>query len=178
MPTPLPNDGLLRAARLLTGFFQIVLAIAFAALLIAIPALLLSQEHIADEMLVTATASTDTVAASVAGVLLLGAAMIALGYVFLRVLKQIINSVGEGDPFILENAERLRKMGWIAVMVELLKLPAHAIAAFIATQVKEDTFTIDLDLSFTGLLIALVLCILARVFRHGAAMRADLEGTV
>ena len=30
----------------------------------------------------------------------------------------------------------------------------------------------------TGFLIVLVLFILARVFRHGAAMREDLEGTV
>jgi hypothetical protein len=69
-------------------------------------------------------------------------------------------------------------MGWLAVSIEALKIPTSAIAIFIATQVKEHTFTIDLDFSFTGLLIALVLFILARVFRHGAEMRADLEGTV
>ena len=90
----------------------------------------------------------------------------------------MVESVGEGDPFISENADRLTRMGWIAIFIEVLKIPTGAIALFIATQVKEDTFTIDLEFSFTGVLVALVLFILARVFRHGAAMREDLEGTV
>ena len=36
----------------------------------------------------------------------------------------------------------------------------------------------DTHMSLTGLAVGLVLFILARVFRQGAAMRADLEGTV
>lgn len=178
MTNTLRNDGLLKAARLLIGFFQILLGLVLAGLLIGSPIVIASQSHIADELLATATASASTVAFAIVGVMLIGAVMIALAFVFLRFLKQMINTVGEGDPFIAENADRLYKMGWIAVAVELLKLPAGVIAVFIAHQVKPDTFTIDLDFSFTGLLIALVLFILARVFRHGAAMREDLEGTV
>ncbi|UUX98999.1 hypothetical protein [Sphingomonas sp. J315] len=34
------------------------------------------------------------------------------------------------------------------------------------------------DMSFDSLVLALVLFILARVFRHGTALRDDLEGTV
>jgi hypothetical protein len=37
---------------------------------------------------------------------------------------------------------------------------------------------VDFGLSFGGVLLALVLFILARVFRKGAEMRAELEGTV
>jgi Fe-S cluster assembly ATPase SufC len=33
-------------------------------------------------------------------------------------------------------------------------------------------------LDMTGILLVIILFILARVFRHGAAMREDLEGTV
>jgi hypothetical protein len=36
----------------------------------------------------------------------------------------------------------------------------------------------DFGVSLGGLLLALTLFILARVFRQGAAMREDLEGTV
>lgn len=178
MTDTLPNDGLLKAARFLITFLQIILGIGFTALLVATPVVLFSQSHIADELITTATASAGTIAVSIASVLILGAVMVAIGFYFLRLLKQMINSVGEGDPFISENADRLTRMGWLAVTIESLKIPTGAIAIFIATQVKEDTFTIDLDFSFTGLLVALVLFILARVFRHGADMRDDLEGTV
>ena len=178
MTQTLPNDGLLKAARILITVIQVILGLGFAALLVATPVVIFSQSHIADELVATATASPGTIAISIACVLVLGAVMVAIAYYFLRLLKQMINSVGDGDPFVADNADRLTRMGWLAVSIEALKIPTSAIAIFIATQVKEDTFTIDLDFSFTGLLIALVLFILARVFRHGAEMRADLEGTV
>ena len=178
MTQTLPNDGLLKAARILITIIQVILCIGFVALLVATPVVLFSQSHIADELMATATANPGIVAISIACVLVLGAVMVSIAYYFLRLLKQMINSVGEGDPFIAENADRLTRMGWLAISIEALKIPTGAIAIFIATQVKEDTFTIDLDFSFTGILIALVLFILARVFRHGAAMREDLEGTV
>ena len=43
-----------------------------------------------------------------------------------------------------------------------------------------DKLKIDTDFGFDGggILLILILFILARVFRHGAAMREDLEGTV
>ncbi|MGQ7830005.1 DUF2975 domain-containing protein [Altererythrobacter sp. Z27] len=178
MTDTLQNDGLLKAARLLTGVFQILLGLLFVGLIVGGPIVLASQNHIADELLATATASVGTIAFAIVGVMLLGAVMVGLGWIFLRLLRQMIDTVGKGDPFIGENAERLHKMGWIAVAIELLKLPTGAIAVFIAHQLKPETFEIDVEFSFTGLLIALVLFILARVFRHGAAMREDLEGTV
>ena len=178
MTQTLPNDGLLKAARIVAIVFQFLLGVGFFALLVAIPIVLMSQEHIIDEMLPTATVGAGTVAAAIATVLFCGAITVAIGFFFMRVLRRIIASVGEGDPFIAENADRLQKMGWFAVAIELIKLPASALAVFIAQQVKQDTFTVDVELSITGLLIALVLFILARVFRHGAAMREDLEGTV
>ena len=45
-------------------------------------------------------------------------------------------------------------------------------------QFPHEELTADIEFSLTGVLLALVLFILARVFRHGAAMREDLEGTV
>lgn len=178
MTHEIPNDGLLKAARILITLFQVIIGVGFVALVVAAPVVLFSQEHITDELLANATASSGTIAVSVASVMLLGAVMVGAAFYFLRLLKQMVESVGEGDPFISENADRLTRMGWIAIFIEVLKIPTGAIALFIATQVKEDTFTIDLEFSFTGVLVALVLFILARVFRHGAAMREDLEGTV
>ena len=41
-----------------------------------------------------------------------------------------------------------------------------------------DTFVVDSGFDVNGLLLMLILFILARVFRKGADMRAELEGTV
>ncbi|MEL7446757.1 MAG: DUF2975 domain-containing protein [Pseudomonadota bacterium] len=178
MSDELPNDGLLKAANILIFFLQVALGLGFVALLVASPVVLASHEHFADEMLAEATASTFTVAATIVSIMAIGAILVALAFVFLRQLKQIVASVEDGDPFVAENADRLTRMGWIAVAIELLKIPGGAIAIFLHSQLNEDTFKADLEFSFTGVLIALSLFILARVFNHGAAMRDDLEGTV
>jgi len=178
MTTSLSNDRLLKAARILTTIFMVLTAIACVGLVVAMPVVLLSQSHVAEIMLPTANSSLGGVLGAIMIVLLCGAAIMALAFSFLRLLRQMINTVGEGDPFILENAERLHKMGWIAVSVELAKIPAGAMVIFLASQLETDKLQVDLEFSFTGLLVALVLFILARVFRRGAEMREDLEGTV
>src|SRR3546814_13834954 len=94
----------------------------------------------------------------------------------MRLLRQLIGTVGEGDPFIFENAVRLRKMGWIAVIVELTKIPAGAMTIFLVGQFETDQMQIDIDFSLTGTLLALVLSILASVFRHGAEWKSVVLG--
>ena len=178
MTTTLPNDGLLKTARILTTIFMVLTAFGAAALTVAIPVALLSQSHVAAAMLPDANSSLGGVLGALMIVLLCGAAIMALAFTFFRLLRQIINSVGERDPFVVENADRLWRMGWIAVAVELMKLPAGAMAIFLESQFESDKMHFDFDFSIAGLLIALILFILARVFRHGAAMREDLEGTV
>lgn len=97
---------------------------------------------------------------------------------FFTLLSQIIATVGDGDPFIEENADRLHSMGMINLVICGISLAAAAgilIYTGVYDIIVEDlTFHISLD----SLFIAILLFILARVFRHGAAMRADLEGTV
>ncbi len=178
MSSTLPNDGLLKTARVITTIFMVLTGIACAGLIVAIPVAFLSQAHIAAAMLPDATSSLGGVLGALTIVLLSGAAILALAVTFLRLLRQIINSVGEADPFVAENADRLRKMGWIAVIAELVKLPAGAMTVFLSSQLEADKVNFDFDFSLTGFLLALVLFILARVFRHGAALREDLEGTV
>lgn len=178
MTHSLPNDGLLKAARILTTIFIVLLAIAFVGLAIAVPVAFFSQSHIVEIMQPDATSTVGGVLGGLSLVLVCGMGFMALGVTFLRKLRQIIDSVGDGDPFVAENADRLTRMGWIAVAVELLKFPAGAAAIFVASQVEAGKLDFNIEFSLTGILIALVLFILARVFRHGAEMREDLEGTV
>ena len=62
----------------------------------------------------------------------------------------------------------------------LCELAGHrtggAFAAWLAHEFRRAH--IEVGVSFSGILMALVLFILARVFREGARMREDLEGTV
>jgi len=98
-----------------------------------------------------------------------------------QLLKRIVDTVGEGDPFVPENARRLTQMAWLSLGVQLAALPIGAIGLWIeeVTEGKGGAdITVDSGLSGNGLLLMLILFILARVFRQGAAMRAELEGTV
>jgi hypothetical protein len=116
--------------------------------------------------------------AAVIGVLLVALASLALAYDFVQRLARIIDTVGEGDPFTAENAARLTRMGWTALAIQLIALPAMLVSNWLKPQMAEGTFSVTSDFSLTGIGLALVLFILARVFRKGAEMREDLEGTV
>lgn len=107
-------------------------------------------------------------------------ALLFLGIRFLLELFGIIDTVSTGDPFAPENGTRLNRMGWLAIAAQGLALAlagmVKVIEPYAAKAGERLDFEFDLDLS--GVLLVLILFILARVFRHGAAMREDLEGTV
>jgi Protein of unknown function (DUF2975) len=103
-----------------------------------------------------------------------------LAFQFLRDLWSIIASVDAGDPFRPANADLLNRMGWTVVGAYITALLVALQAAWLDQfallgSVETD---VNIDLGAGGLLLMLTLFILARVFRHGAAMREDLEGTV
>ena len=91
---------------------------------------------------------------------------------FISMLRRIVATVAEGDPFVVENAQRLTRMGWLAVAIGVLATGIGIAATLI------DGSPEAFDIDGGSLILALSLFILARVFRHGAALREDLEGTV
>lgn len=113
-------------------------------------------------------------------VMLMIIALLYLALRFARELLGIIDSVGEGDPFHPENGARLSRMGWIALGGQGLGLVLAAIVVWLKPFIEKAGDTVEMNFSadFGGLLLVLILFILARVFRHGAAMREELEGTV
>ena len=176
------NDPLLLAGRILTILMQAFMALAAIGVSIAIPVVLFFQDKINAEIITEHGSDIGAFPAwQIAGLLLLAFVLIALAFVFFGKLRAIINSVGDGDPFAPENAERLTAMAW-------LSLGAYAVMAFMvgiaasiaewAEKVDDVDMSYDFGVDLTGILMVIVLFILARVFRHGAAMREDLEGTV
>ena len=172
--TARPRDTLLTAARFLLGLAMAVTAFATGALILAIPAIFVMRDKV---MVHIATQGTppDAIWAIIA-LMGLGAAAAVLGFYFFRHQYRIVLSVGEGDAFAPVNAERLSAMGWIVVAVHVLGIPLGALAHWVQS-VTENVHT-NVEISPSGILLALILFILARVFRQGAAMREELEGTV
>jgi len=177
-----PNDLLLLAGKIITFIMQGALAIGAIALAIATPALLIFRNRVIEEF--ATEAGNPEVAFplfQLAGVMLIGLAIVAMLFVFFGTLRKIIATVGEGDPFAPENADRLSLMGWLMLGVQLALIPATALGialARFASEMEDMHLTVDGGWDIEGILLVIILFILARVFRHGAAMREDLEGTV
>jgi DUF2975 family protein len=100
---------------------------------------------------------------------LVGAAIV---HTVLRRLLAIVDTVRAGDPFILDNAQRLDAIAWSVAALEGLRLVVAGIAAAVWEPGKIGGFSI------APWLAVLLLFVLAGVFAQGARMRADLEGTV
>jgi hypothetical protein len=107
--------------------------------------------------------------------LVMGLALALGAYVLLGALGQIIASVSSGDPFIADNAVRLRRIGWSLLGLQLLDMPAALIANAYPALGAAAPYA---DLSPAGWLAVLMAFVLARVFTVGSRMRDDLQGTV
>jgi len=95
---------------------------------------------------------------------------------FLKTLKDVVETVPEAEPFSPQNAERLKYMAILATSVQSIGLITTSFSDEVAY--LTDELGIVFEPSLEGVLFALVLFILARVFGEGAAMREDLKGTV
>ncbi|GAA4765292.1 DUF2975 domain-containing protein [Novosphingobium ginsenosidimutans] len=174
-----PRDPLLNAAKVVVVLAQIVMIFGIVMLGIGIGALLtVGRAELAAEI---AKAGAPPLSAwVVVAAMLVGATLLFLGWHFLKELLGIINSVGDGDPFRPDNADRLSRMGWIAVIAQLVVLPLAGIATWLSPYLDKVDRHMQIDGGLDGgsILLTLVLFILARVFREGARMREELEGTV
>ncbi|HKG92674.1 MAG TPA: DUF2975 domain-containing protein [Gemmatimonadaceae bacterium] len=121
----------------------------------------------------------DVASAAIRGMrlmMIVGIAAVPVAHVIFARLRAMLLTVRAGDPFVVENARRLNAIAIAVLALELLHLVVGAVA-------KSDAFAalgihIDWSFSFTPWVAVMLLFVLARVFEHGARMRADLEGTV
>ncbi len=181
------NDPLLLVGKIFAILLQAIMAIAAAAVAIAIPVILFTQGRIEAEIAKKLPDFTEPFPAlAVVTLMAGGVAVLVMMFLFFGKLRRIIATVGEGDPFQPENATRLSTMGWLMLATQLALIPAGLIGMHLARYaealreagVEDVHFSMNDGADLTGLLLAIILFILARVFRHGAAMREDLEGTV
>jgi hypothetical protein len=108
-------------------------------------------------------------------VMVIGIGSVPFTHVVLTRLLAIVETVRLGDPFVGENAARLKTMAWAVLGLELLHLAVGALAVGPLSNSQ-----LDLDWSFSVIpwLAVLLLFVLAQVFDDGTRMRDDLKGTV
>ena len=106
--------------------------------------------------------------------LLLLLAMLPLGQFVLRRLLAIVETVSAGDPFVAENAGRLRRIAWALLAVQLLYMPFQAVGNRLVSGSAETRF----DVPTIGLLVILLLFVLAEVFAEGTRIRDDLKAMI
>lgn len=104
-----------------------------------------------------------------------GLPMFAAVHVMLSRLLAMIGTVRAGDPFVPENAARVKTVAWCLLVVQLFEL---ACGIFISVLTRAGADMGDWDPSLSGWLAVLLLFVLARVFEEGARIRADLEAMV
>ena len=177
-----PNDLLLLAGNVLAMIAQGALALGAVLITIAVPIMLYFNDEIsvryADKI---GEVSGTTFITITLALVAIAFGIVAAAFVFFGKLRAIIASVGDGDPFAPENAERINLMAWLLLGIQVLMIPAMGIGLMFAKwadSAEHAQITIDAGLDLEGILMVIVLFILARVFKHGAAMREDLEGTV
>jgi len=177
-----PNDILLVAGKVLTFIAQGGLVLGGIAISIAAPLMLIYHDTVSIEFAEKVSEiSGSTFILVTLALMAIAFGIISAAFVFFGKLRAIISSVGEGDPFAPENADRINLMAWLLLAIQVMMVPAMGIGLMFAKwadSVENADITIDAGLDLEGILMVIVLFILARVFKHGAAMRADLEGTV
>jgi hypothetical protein len=105
--------------------------------------------------------------------------LIAFTVTLVWLIRQLLLSVREGDPFTATNVRRLRIIGFLfAVGVPIGVLIIQALEDSLAASSEVGELGSSFSIGAAPLLVGLGVFILAEVFAHGVRMRDDLEGTV
>lgn len=106
--------------------------------------------------------------------MLLAVPAFAAVHILLSRLVAIVGTVRGGDPFVAENAARMKTIAWCLAGVELFHLVSGAMAAAMNAAGSD----IEWSFSATGWIAVVLLFVLAQVFEEGARIRSDLEAMI
>ena len=177
MTTGIADDRLLFFTRLALTLLMALTIFAAVAAALTMPILFFKYDQVSADM--AASGIRPESIPWVVFMVLGGVALSVLAFFFLRHLRRIVDSVSDGDPFVPINADRLRHMAWLAVAMQVVLIAiTPTLLWFDALPHKQNVHHGSNGLSFAALVLAMLLFILARVFRVGTAMRDELEGTV
>ena len=119
-------------------------------------------------------ADVDSLLPTLRAMVIVAAPMFALVHVILTRILEMTDTVRQGDPFVPENAARLRTIAWCLLIIQVLGLGFVALAH----QVQAANVDMEIDGSLSGWLAVLLTFVLAGVFEHGARLRSDLQAMI
>ena len=102
--------------------------------------------------------------------------MMVAAHVIFRQLLAMLGSVAEGDPFSPANADRLVRIGWALLAIQLLDLLFGAVVFQVEQQMGNQAT--GWAPTLTGWLAVLLVFVLARVVREGTRLRSEAELTI
>ena len=107
-----------------------------------------------------------------------GVICIALAaWIFILTLR-IIDTASTGDPFVTVNADRLNHIACLLLVIQLVGFTVDALMNLFPPSITENVSVGYDGFSAAGVLAALLIFVLAQIFRRGSEMRAELEGTI
>ncbi|MCW3848723.1 DUF2975 domain-containing protein [Sphingomonas sp. LB-2] len=107
--------------------------------------------------------------------MLFAAVTVAAVHVMLMRVLAIIETVRAGDPFVPENAVRLKTIAWCLLGLQLL----HLVSGVMARLMNAAGSHIDWQWAgLSGWLAVVLVFVLARVFEEGTRIRADLGAMI
>ena len=106
-----------------------------------------------------------------------GVVCIALVAWMFLLTARIIDTASHGDPFVAKNADRLNHIGFLLLAIQVIGFVTETALNMLPDKIR-DHVSGGFDVSASGILAALLIFVLAQIFRRGSEMRAELEGTV
>lgn len=100
---------------------------------------------------------------------------------FVKQLRDIVQTMEQHDPFVAENAQRVRTIGVLILVFAAAKVIGNlAVTGYADSMVIPSGFNLDGRLEFpVGLLVVgIAVIVLSEVFRHGSNMREDQSLTI
>lgn len=168
-----PHSSALSASRILLGILRAFNLVMGVALAVAFPASFLFEAQFLEFFSKQPPRIDPTWLLPVLRIwIVLALPMFAAVHVLLSRLLAVVETVRSGDPFVPENAARLKTMAWCVLAIQLLHLTFGVLAATLNAAGSNVEWTFS---GMTGWVAVVLLFVLARVFEEGTLMRADLE---
>ena len=177
------TSWLLKAATWFTVFLIAVLALAFAACTLGVGGLLLTPAVMKDWGIPLVADGVPMARALTAVLFAVGGGLISIVLILfvIRATSGIVDTAIAGDPFVGGNAERLNRIGFLLLGIMAVQFLTLIFVTGIAPEsVDNPHFKISggSEPDPVGMLAILLIFVLARIFKHGAQMRDELEGMV
>ena len=102
--------------------------------------------------------------------------LVLVAWMFL-LASRIVDTASDGDPFVTQNADRLNYIGFLLLAIQLIGFAVDSALGMFPNKIR-DHVSIGFDVSATGILAALLIFVLAQIFRRGSEMREELEAMV